>query len=200
MSGAKSFGLKKRTSISLPDISSQNFENTVVSSQKSTPCKMKMSLSSSSYGVQCYSSLNLHSTPGTGLLRGRKDISIIMEEKENPSFLLELSAQRTKSSSTVAVIQEEKLEKSYKDTGVVCKLDVENMLLYDDQLEDTSYYRLLAQKRFAALQEAKQENMELNDMLNKLDEKNDLLRARNKELVDLIHNYEEIKVILVIHL
>lgn len=138
--------LKKRTSISLPDICSTAKSLSV--SQVSTPSKSKTT-----------------STQNTPFKSGRKDISIILEEKENPNSTFHLDKNSicygsyknlTKLRET---IKEEKAES--KECSIQCNKSDEDMLL-SDNVDSTPYWRLLTYKRFKCLQETLKENHEVN--------------------------------------
>ena len=156
--------LKKRASISLPDIcSTTSMANSVNKSATSTPHKNKSTSNRSNVNGIAH------------LLKTKKsNISIIVEEKENPNVVLSLSSeklallqQKQQQKEDLKVNKEQQLKKvrekpkEYVEISVQCNRDVEDMLL-SDSVEGTAYWKLQAHRRFKAVLETELENKQVN--------------------------------------
>lgn len=115
----------------------------IVNSSTSTPYKAKKSISTSQ-----------SNSPTKAL---KKDISTIIEEKENPSNVYHQTdvpacndAKQTRSKNKNRVPK-------FKNAIVQCNKDDEDMLLGHD-VDNTAYWKLLAHKRFNCLLKTQQEN------------------------------------------
>lgn len=129
--------LKRRTSISLPDICSfvnSKDASNLNKSATSTPHKLKMN------------------TATTPVKFSKTNISIIIEEKENPNYYL--------SSTTLNEKQELVEKKETKEIAIQCNKSDED-LVFCDSVEGTSYWKLIALKRVKALIETREENAQV---------------------------------------
>lgn len=155
--------LKKRASISLPDIcSTTSMPNSANKSATSTPHKKKLTTSKSSANGIAH------------LLKTKKsNISIIVEEKENPNVVLSLSSeklallqqQQQQHKENLKVAKEKSLKKAKESKefvaiSVQCNRDVEDMLL-SESVEGTVYWKLQAHRRFKAVLETELENKQV---------------------------------------
>lgn len=136
-------GLKKRTSISLPDICGTN-QN--IKSITSTPTKSHRTTSTSTTPTKI----------------ARKDVmdSVIQEEKENPNIHFGDRKASDKISLKEKQYQRENLKK-FKEISIQCKKSDEDMLL-NSTVEGTPYWKLLAHKRFRSLTETHKENEQVD--------------------------------------
>lgn len=128
--------LKRRTSISLPDICSYanaKDANNLNKSATSTPHKVKVN------------------TTTTPIKFSKTNISIIIEEKENPNYCFAHS-----------VVEKSELnnKKETREIAIQCNKSEEDML-FSDSVEDTNYWKLIALKRVKALLESKEENSQV---------------------------------------
>jgi len=172
--------LKKRNSISLPDInliSSFNDENQLNKSATSTPNRKGM----------------------RKLAASKSNISIIMEEKENPNFMKakfekmkSIEAKIAKKLAATKTLTKQVASVETKEMSIQCSKAEEDML-FGESVEGTGYWRLIAIKRFNAIGETKKENAELHAGIEMLNEKNERLRENIKELYELINQYKEIQ-------
>lgn len=181
---------KKRTSISLPDICSmaqQQLNQSVNRSITSTPNKFKQVSTSS---------LNTPSKLSAAGSSRNKDFSIIIEEKENPSVLFNLSEKlneiKTKSKSPQNEEREKLPPVECREVEIQCNKMEEDMLT-GESVENTSYWKLLAYKRYKSVLEASKENENLNKAIADLDKRNEELKMKNANLLKVIEEYEEIK-------
>lgn len=160
--------LKRRTSISLPDIcayaNSKDASN-LNKSATSTPHKIKIS------------------SAVTPIKFAKTNISIIVEEKENPNYCM---------TSSVEKLEPSIKKKEFNEIGIQCNKSDEDML-FGDSVEGTNYWKLIALKRVNALLESKKENADLHKSIESLDKKNDTLRKNIKDLYELIAEYQEIQ-------
>jgi len=152
--------LKKRASISLPDIcSTASMPNPANKSATSTPHKNKLTSSKSNVnGI-------------AQLLKTKKsNISIIVEEKENPNVVLSLSSeklallqqqQQNKANLKGAKEKQSKKVKEFVEISVQCNRDVEDMLM-SESVEGTVYWKLQTHRRFKAVLETELENKQVN--------------------------------------
>jgi len=155
--------LKKRASISLPDIcSTTSMPNSANKSATSTPHKNKLTTSkSNANGI-------------AQLLKTKKsNISIIVEEKENPNVVLSLSSeklallhQKQQQKESLKELKEKPLKKAkdpkeFAEISVQCNRDAEDMLL-SESVEGTVYWKLQAHRRFKAVLETELENKQVN--------------------------------------
>jgi hypothetical protein len=158
----KSNHLKKRTSISLPDICSQalnsnTFNSSFNRSEASTPNKS--------------SSFKSANTPALKLNK-RNNISVILEEKENPNLAFGIHLDKNLKGSIskleklassdeclVSVKKEKKVE--YKETGIQCNKGQEDML-FSESVDNTPFWKLMAHKRLKCLIKTELENSEVN--------------------------------------
>lgn len=163
--------LKRRTSISLPDICSY------VNSKDAS--NMNKSATSTPHKVKISSSV-------TPIKFSKTNISIIVEEKENPNYCM------TSSNEITETIK----KKEFKEIAIQCNKSEEDML-FGDSVEGTNYWKLIAHKRLKALLESNKENSELHMSIESLDKKNESLRQSIKDLYELIAEYQEIKKSLV---
>lgn len=156
----KSYHLKKRTSISLPDICSQAlnsnaFNNSFNRSEASTPNKI------SSFKTN---------TPALKLNK-RNNISVILEEKENPNLAFgihldknlknsinKLEKQASSDECLVSTKKEKNVE--FKEAGIQCNKDQEDML-FSESVDNTPFWKLMAHKRLKCLLETEFENAEV---------------------------------------
>lgn len=193
----KSKDFRKRTSISLPDICSSaasscnsiSFNNSFNKSEASTPSK------------PCF----------TPTKHGkRNNISIILEEKENPNLISSLYSDKyskekkaeEKDSSTNKNVskssdgkREDEKKKTFKEIAIQCnKLDED--MLFADTVENTPYWKLMTHRILKSLQETDVENIAIGKLLDELNDKNDILRNKNESLNKLLNEYDEIRKIM----
>jgi hypothetical protein len=129
--------LKKRTSISLPDINSYcdiKDANSLNKSATSTPNK-------TAFVKQISVS--------------KSNISVIFEEKENPNHILNMEKQA--SVEAVTNVRPKTKVVEYKEMSIQCNKGEEDMV-FADSVCGTDYWRLIAHKRSKALVESKMEN------------------------------------------
>jgi len=170
--------LKRRTSISLPDInimSSFGDSNNLNKSATSTPNKRAQRQLTSS----------------------KSNISIIHEEKENPNYVKNKATKmkkiETKISSKLAANKALKdTEIKSKEISVQCNKTEEDMV-FGDSVNGTDYWRLIAHKRSRALDDTQKENSTLHKDIEDLNDKNEVIRENIKELLELINEYKEIQ-------
>lgn len=132
-------GLKKRTSISLPDICGSNQTSKSITS---TPTKNHRTTSTS--------------TTPTKIARKEIMGSVIQEEKENPN----INFGDKKASDRISVKEKQNKRENlskFKEISIQCNKSDEDMLL-NSNVEGTPYWKLLAHKRFRSLVEAEKEN------------------------------------------
>lgn len=122
--------MKTRTSISLPDISSKSLV-------------MKSAITSTPYNGQ-----KTHKSPLKS--NARKNISVILEEKENPGAVSVGAKQASNRSKTPRC----------KHASLQCNL-VDELMVTADDVDMTPYWKLMAHKRLAALVEAEQETIQV---------------------------------------
>lgn len=175
--------LKKRNSISLPDIN-----------------LMMNNLSESD-------SLNRSatSTPNKGIMKkshaskSKSNISVILEEKENPSNM-RAKLEKMKSMemrighkliATKAMAKKAAAIEG-KEVAIQCNKSEEDMV-FGDSVKGTDYWRLIAHKRFNAFVDTKAQNQELHARVMSVNEHNEALRESIKELYELISQYKEIQ-------
>jgi hypothetical protein len=156
---SKSNYLKKRTSISLPDICSQalnsnSFNSSFNRSEASTPNKL------SSYKT---------TTPSLKVNK-KNNISVILEEKENPNLAFGIHLDKnlknsinkhekqTSSDECLVGIKKEKII-AFKETSIQCNKDQEDML-FSESVDNTSYWKLMAHKRLKCMLQTELENSE----------------------------------------
>jgi hypothetical protein len=154
---------KKRNSISLPDICAtlqqqQQLEQSI-KSITSTPSKLRTS-----------STVNTPSSK-SNINRVRNNISIIIEEKENPNSILvsnlnEKSAKLQQKLKSIAV-QYPKLKTECTEIEIQCNKGEEDMLM-SETVENTPYWRLLAHKRYKCWTETQIENSMVSRLRNEL--------------------------------
>jgi hypothetical protein len=174
--------LKKRNSISLPDINlmMNNLSDcdSLNRSATSTPCKgMKNSQTSKSKG----------------------NISVILEEKENPSYM-RAKLEKMKSMEmkighkliATKAIAKKIAKPESREVSIQCNKSEEDML-FGDSVKGTDYWRLIAHKRFNAMLDTKAQNKELHAKVMSVNEHNEALRESIKELYELISQYKEIQ-------
>jgi hypothetical protein len=146
-----SYKLKKRTSISLPDIcstaalSESSSTTSINKSEASTPCKQLPLLKTSK----------------------RSNISIIVEEKENPNLAFNLHLEKclmkenadkeTVTATETANVKQNKPVENLREIAIQCNKSDEDML-FGDSVEQTSYWKLLSHKRYNCLIETRLEN------------------------------------------
>lgn len=207
LKSSNSSPLTKNTpkSISLPDISSR--VKTIRSStsiifgsaaitKTSTPHQNK-TLKSSDSPVKNAAQAN----------KTRKNISVILEEKENPNFVLG----DAESKSKVRLIRnsyDSGINLKYnmlffvykainrgknKNSGIQCNL-IDELMLTGDSLDETPYWKILAHKRLAALVEAQEETNHVNREIRELHEKNESLRKKIANFKKIIKEFDEMKV------
>ncbi len=139
--------LKKRNSISLPDI------NLLINSNLAETDSLNRSATS---------------TPNhKGLKKSyasKSNISVIMEEKENPNYMRARLEKMKKMEvkignklSTTKAIAKEIAKIEMTDMAVQCNKSEEDML-FGDSVKGTDYWRLIAHKRFNALVDTKNQN------------------------------------------
>lgn len=172
--------LKKRNSISLPDITifgNFNDEDSLNKSATSTPCRKTMKKISAS----------------------KSNISIIYEDKENPNLvkakLEKMKNMESKINRKLAMskaLKEEIIKVEQKEMSIQCNKAEEDMI-FGDSVKGTDYWRLIAHKRLSALAETKKENLTLHTTIEKLNEKNESLRQNIKELYEVINQYKELQ-------
>ena len=92
----------------------------------------------------------------------RTNISIIIEEKENPNYILNLNHEGLGKTDEVPetlcknnVSKEE--SKCFCEIAIQCNKSDEDMLI-SQSVHDTGYWKLMAHKRYKALIEASKEN------------------------------------------
>ena len=132
--------LKKRTSISLPDINSYcdlKDANLLNKSATSTPHKNLL--------------IKQISTP-------KNNISIILEEKENPNYMLNSDKLLSNMNKSKEAKKLKNVE--YKSASIQCNKAEEDMV-FADSVEGTSYWRLIAHKRHAAFLASNKENTQV---------------------------------------
>lgn len=119
-----------------------------------------------------------------------------MEEKENPHHQqLEKASSECDLKSIKLLSSRPRLVK-YKEASVQCCKTDEDMLLSDD-VDQTPYWKLLAHKRFTSLLKTKAENEKINDEMAELDKINENLREKNKKLLQMLKEYDELKKLIV---
>ncbi|CAF1085261.1 unnamed protein product [Brachionus calyciflorus] len=168
-------GLKKRTSISLPDICGTN---QALKSLTSTPCKNHRTTSTS--------------TTPTKIPRKEVIESVIQEEKENPNVIMNDKKNGEKVTLKDKQIKNRENLTKFKEISIQCNKSDEDMLL-SISVEGTPYWKLLAHKRLRCLIETEKENEKLNESIADLDKINDDLRERNNHLYGALKEYNEIK-------
>lgn len=141
-------GLKKRTSISLPNICGILVQN-ANKSVTSTPSKH---------------SQRTTSTSNTPTKQIQKEIPIIAEEKENPNILIENRSNQNVYLKEKTIKSKETLVKCH-EIEIQCNKSDEDMLT-SSSVEQTPYWKLLAHKRFKSLLESKEENYKVISKLN----------------------------------
>jgi len=182
LKSSNSSPLTKNTpkSISLPDISSR--VKTIRSStsiifgsaaitKTSTPHQNK-TLKSSESPVKSAAQAN----------KTRKNISVILEEKENPNFVLGDAESKSKAIN----------RGKNKNSGIQCNL-IDELMLTGDSLDETPYWKILAHKRLAALVEAQEETNHVNREIRELHEKNESLRKKIANFKKIIKEFDEMK-------
>lgn len=144
---------KGRTSISLPDMSLKSISSkapTIRTLMASTPVRNDAKTASvSSSTALATAPVGKSSSSGSS----RKNISVIIEEKENPS----LATERTVSINA-ARVKPAKL----KSVDVQCDL-VDELMVTGADVNGTPYWKLMAHKRFAALLETDNETKKVLD-------------------------------------
>lgn len=207
LKSSNSSPLTKNTpkSISLPDISSR--VKTIRSStsiifgsaaitKTSTPHQNK-TLKSAESPVKSAAQAN----------KTRKNISVILEEKENPNFVLGDAESKSKvrlikiSFDSVINLKYNMLFYVYKainrgknkNSGIQCNL-IDELMLTGDSLDETPYWKILAHKRLAALVEAQEETNHVNREIRELHEKNESLRKKIANFKKIIKEFDEMKV------
>ncbi len=80
----------------------------------------------------------------------KTNISIIVEEKENPNYCMTSGIENTESIK----------KKEFKEIAIQCNKSEEDML-FSDSVEGTNYWKLIALKRVKALLESNKENAEV---------------------------------------
>lgn len=135
--------LKRRTSISLPDINvMSNFgdSNSLNKSATSTPNKKAQRQLTSS----------------------KSNISIIVEEKENPNYvkskltkMKKIEAKICSKLSANKALKESEIKS--KEISIQCN-KVEEDMVFGDSVNGTDYWRLIAHKRCKALDDTHKEN------------------------------------------
>lgn len=172
--------LKKRNSISLPDITlfaNFNEEDSLNKSATSTPSRKNIKKISAS----------------------KSNISIIYEDKENPNLmkakLEKMKSMESKISKKLAInkaLTQEIKAIEQKEMSIQCNKAEEDMV-FGDSVKGTDYWRLIAHKRLNALDETREENVKLHSDIEKLHEKNESLRQNIKELYEVINHYKELQ-------
>jgi hypothetical protein len=145
--------INKKTSISLPDMEfirfDQNSNNIKANLRQPTTPAQKSNINLAKKGA-------CSSTPSkTKKSSTLQNISIILEEKENPNAPRYNT--RTKKSSKQRVEIASKV-----DNGTQCNLSEEAMLYSEAGQEGTLYWKLLCMKRLEAIDETKDENKNVN--------------------------------------
>ena len=132
--------LRKRTSLSLPDICSINNEkcSSMNKSALSTPSKSSL-------------------TPSKLSRNQTSNISVIVEEKENPNFALNANQENFKCEELISGKQGKEEFKTFIEVGIQCNKSDEDMLM-SQTVHDTCYWKLMAHKRYQALIQASKEN------------------------------------------
>lgn len=171
-------------SISLPDISSKaktlrSSASIVFSSAALTSTSTPHQNKSKSSTVSPIKSVVVQA------VKTRKNISVILEEKENPNFVGDAE---TKSK---AINRPTKGHK-YKNSSVQCNL-VDELMLTGDCLDETPYWKILAHKRLAAFVEAEEETQQVNREIRELHEKNESLRKKVANYKKIIKEFEDMK-------
>lgn len=173
---------KNRTSISLPDISGSK----LIAARSPAI----LALCSTSTPHQQHNRKGLKS-PGNVVV-GRKNISVIMEEKENPNAGLSM-LHHSKTTTTTATSSRPKMPK-FKSSSIQCNLIDELMVTGDNETTDlTPYWKMMAHKRLAALDEAELETAQVNRHMAELNEENEALRNKIACYVEILREYDEIK-------
>lgn len=171
--------LKKRNSISLPDINLL-LNGETLSSKSSTA-----------------------TTPTTKPMKkmtaSKSNISVIYEDKENPKLmkakLEKMKNMESKIGRKLAVnkaLREAVQAVQTTEMSVQCNKAEEDMV-FGDSVRGTDYWRLIAYKRNDALVETQKENKMLHSCIESLNKKNEDLRQNIKELYELIDQYKELQ-------
>lgn len=172
--------LKKRNSISLPDI------NLLLNGENLN-------------GVKSSSTTTPTSKPMKKMTASKSNISVIYEDKENPK-LMRAKLERMKNIEnkigrklTVNKALREAVQTvQTSEMSVQCNKAEEDMV-FGDSVRGTDYWRLIAYKRDDALVETQAENKKLHSCIEGLNKKNEELRQNVKELYELIDQYKELQ-------
>jgi len=180
--------LKKRNSISLPDIN-------LLLSSSNTCSRSDMPPNSSATSTPNNKSVN-PKPQHKKMSSSKSNISIIFEnEKENPNYmkakLRNMENKINKKALTVKQALNETKNKTH-EISIQCNKNEEDMV-FSDSVKGTDYWRLIAHKRLDALNQTKIENVQLHKRIENLHEKNEELRANIKELYELIESYKELQ-------
>lgn len=170
--------LKKRNSISLPDINLLlNGESLSGKSSTRTPT----------------------SKPMKKMTASKSNISVIYEDKENPKLMRakldKMKNMENKIGRKLAVnkaLREAVQAVQTSEMSVQCNKAEEDMV-FGDSVRGTDYWRLIAYKRNDALVETQAENKMLHSCIESLNKKNEDLRQNIKELYELIDQYKELQ-------
>lgn len=178
--------LKKRHSHSLPDI------NLLLSSR--SDMQLQSNSSSNTSTPNNKSAQNPKQQQKKMLSTSKSNISIVFEdEKENPSYITKAKLRNMENKISKKVLTVKGLEKQKAKTthemNIQCNKSEEDMV-FNDCVNGTDYWRLIAHKRMDALDKTKIENMQLHKGIEALHDKNEELRGNIKELYELIENYK----------
>lgn len=83
--------------------------------------------------------------------------------------------------------------KSVKNSSIQCNL-VDELIVTGESADSSPYWKLMAHKRLAALDEAELETAEVNKCMLGLNEENEKLRERIACYVEVLRQYDELKV------
>lgn len=139
--------MKHRNSISLPDISSKTY------GLRSSASFLLLNSASTSTPHQTKAKKTCSPVKAT-TTTARKNISVIIEEKENPNAAAEKAA-------VVAAAGSRSRVPRFKSAGVQCNL-MDELIVTGDDIDNTPYWKMLAHKRFKALEEAREETIKVN--------------------------------------
>lgn len=113
------------------------------------------------------------------------------EEKENPSSALHQQLQGQKCDEVCFAKNAMLNSAAYQDVSVQCSKYDDDMMTMDEPPKE--YWRLMVEKRKAALRAAINENKELHEEIVNLHQENEIMREENKELLELLKEVDSIK-------